>query len=531
MRASIPAALLLLALVGLGLRLRLSDRPAVARAIGWLLPLAGLMAAALTFSAILNAPYRPWNDPRLAPSMLLFAGDLYAPLDRGPLVGHIYGPVSPLVFAPALLLPTPGLAVAAGVLLAFLVVSAPAAFVFALEGRGQARLAALACLAFWLYAHVSWILGITFVIHADAPAMGCGALACALVYTSDQRRRPLMLALSALAVAASVGSKQVMIPLAVVLPLWILTVEGWPAARRYVLVSAGVAAATLTALFVVIDLETMILNTIVVPGAHPLKPDGWMVLATGVTRDLAPRAFPFVLVLALVVWFEWRADGRPASWREWCRSHPWVLFLGLAVACVPFALLGRAVTGASINPLAFPLYFVEIAALLALLRLARRRGTIAGVVPRPAVAFALAIAVTWLAVLQVPALARLPDVARAFRDNPEDQAFALVRDRPGQVYLPFKPLVSLMAEGAAYHFSVGVSDRNLAGLPVSESHFRAHMPPRLTYVAAWDVDIHTYFSMWYLPEFGRQVPIDGLDRWTVLTRDDQADGTGSRSGP
>ena len=50
-----------------------------------------------------------------------------------------------------------------------------------------------------------------------------------------------------------------------------------------------------------------------------------------------------------------------------------------------------------------------------------------------------------------PRLGRLPEVVRDLPRDTRASAFSFVCEHPGQAYLPYHPLVSLMAEERAYH--------------------------------------------------------------------------------
>src|SRR5262249_25892728 len=152
----------------------------------------------------------------------------------------------------------------------------------------------------------------------------------------------------------------------------------------------------------------------------------------------------------------------------------------------------------------YPLYFFVIASLLALIQAAKRPFPILGVDPVPAVLFVLVLISGSVVLSEYRTIARLPQAFRVFAGNPEDRSFAFVRAHRGEVYLPFKPLVTLMAEGAAYHFSYGLYDRELANLPISADHFNAYLPPQMKYMATDQVEIGGYYCL-YMPDFQRKV--------------------------
>ena len=84
-----------------------------------LLAMVLLLATALVASELAAGMFRPWNDIRLAPSAGLLGGyPLYLdPTATGPIWSWIYGPVAPLFYLPAVLLPTPATAVGAGLIM------------------------------------------------------------------------------------------------------------------------------------------------------------------------------------------------------------------------------------------------------------------------------------------------------------------------------------------------------------------------------------------------------------------------------
>jgi hypothetical protein len=121
-----------------------------------------------------------WNGVRLAPTVALLNGyGLYTLPGTGPMLTHIYGPVSPLVYMPAALVPTPSAALRAGVAMTFALSVLPAVLVVWASRPIGAALKVAAVLVFTLYAAGSDVLHYTsFWIHADTPAVVFSALAC-----------------------------------------------------------------------------------------------------------------------------------------------------------------------------------------------------------------------------------------------------------------------------------------------------------------------------------------------------------------
>ena len=78
-----------------------------------------------------------------------------------------------------------------------------------------------------------------------------------------------------------------------------------------------------------------------------------------------------------------------------------------------------------------------------------------------------------------------------------------------------------MAEGKLYHFSYGMFDRELAGFPVTEGHFRQSIPARVRYIGLATQDAPIVSR--YLPEFSREIRVPRLPGWRFLVRPSDTD--------
>ncbi|MGH7822262.1 MAG: hypothetical protein ACREQ9_21075, partial [Candidatus Binatia bacterium] len=466
----------------------------------------------LVVQELARAPQSGWNDYRLARAGALAYGyDLYPGADEGPVLGYIYPPMTAVAFAPASLVPHPTYAIVVGVATAWLLYSVP--FVLLLYGasRGTGRLALLLFLIFTLMTlHSRVLYPAGFRIHADAPALGFGALACFFVQTSERRTTVGSLAASAVAATLSVLSKQVMVFLPVALAGWIWTCDGTKAAARYAaLLAAGGAVAGLLVVWA-FDLDGLLFNAITVPASHPWQGGTTLEAIERALRDLVPRAFaPAVVTAAAFASEVFSAAGRRRTFRSWLRENPWLLLAWVAALSVPTSVLGRVKVGGSLNTLAYTLYFLIAAALVAALRQAAVR-RLASAIEAGALVFAAATSA-----LLAPRLAELAADFRAFPRNRETVAFEYVRDNPGEVYVPFRPLVNLIAEGRLYHLSQGISDRELADRRVSEELLRAHLPPKMRLLLVEEPDDPILRR---LPEYSVRVEERRLPGWIVLRR-------------
>ena len=101
-----------------------------------------------------------------------------------------------------------------------------------------------------------------------------------------------------------------------------------------------------------------------------------------------------------------------------------------------------------------------------------------------------------LVMINAPRALEYPGWSAAW-DNHNEAAYRYDVRHPGQIYFPWNPLTSLLAEGKLYHFDYGVFDRNLGGAHVSAEHIAQHLPsprpPIASFIAHHDYILRTYF--------------------------------------
>ena len=184
-----------------------------------------------------RAPGNEWNDVRLAPSAGWLEGlPLCTPRDTGTLLGHVYGPLPVLFYAPAVAVAqTPMTAIRFGV---FLGVAALLLVVVGWARAAGAKPLALACaaLALLLLGRASVILwSILYTVHPDTWAIAWGVAGGALASRAldrEPKARGLIGAGTCFAVA--IGCKQAMV-LAPLGALVVIAAVGGRRARRVVL--------------------------------------------------------------------------------------------------------------------------------------------------------------------------------------------------------------------------------------------------------------------------------------------------------
>lgn len=202
----------------------------------------------------------------------------------------------------------------------------------------------------------------------------------------------------------------------------------------------------------------------------------------------------------------------------------WPLACATGLALLPMSLLGRMKAGGTANNFGITDYFLALGIALLVLRLAAR-GEFRQGAARRALEAALLLLLT---VMGVRTVANLLLTSREFarRWPPAIQAaFDYAQKHPGTTYFPWHPLASLMGEGRYFHTAWGVMERESAGFPVSDAHFRDALPENLQRVATtdntplfgairsrqWDD-----YLLRRLPELRCRVIVPELPGWAVL---------------
>ena len=422
-----------------------------------------------------------WNAARLAPSVAMTRG--YAPYgspDQGPILNMIYGPVTLLVYLPSAICSTPDRAVLAGGVITLLLFIPPLAGVFWAVGRtwkiqpGALFLGFLAC-----FAALSLRRGSAYFydkVHADAPALGFGLLACGLLLprsgTPPGRGRT---AAAALCAVRAVFSKQNSHPIPVALATNLALVAGRRSAGFFCAVAAASTLASGLLFSLLFGARDLWFNAIQVPGGHPWNegiPAGLILLLD--------ESYPAVLAFCVGALFclaEWRR-GAPVPWRDLLRREPWLPFALAAAFMLPTSLLGRIKAGGDDNSNHSVLYVTVAAAIVLLRPFSDPGGRFAPGLRGAALALAL---LTFAAGLRREREVLKPVPSDVLRDNPQRSAFEFVLRHPRQVWLANNPLVTLYADGRLYHFDYGVYDRILAGFSPTDRHLWDHLPENLTY--------------------------------------------------
>jgi hypothetical protein len=434
------------------------------RVLSLVVPWSAATAVSLVVVTAVGAPYSPWDVVRLAPTVGWLRGlPLYSGITDGPILSTMYTPLAAVAFAPAAILRDPAAAVVAARGLAFLYSIVPLYLICRAASAGD-RLAAMAAL--WLavlaaLASPALRYSISFV-HADAPALGCLGMTCWLMMAGrDSRPRGMMLA-SAFAWLA-VWSKQTMVVVPVLVPLWVLFTRGRSAAlgaTASTLVTGALVGGVCVAIW---GDESMFFGAVLWPGHLPWKGSSTTYLVD-TAIELAWYALPMAIVLA-------------ASAREGEHERSGFCVL-VAVAIVPLAIMGRAKKGGDVNsfcPVLYPLLLACAARVTAIVGAPRA-------VPAEGTAWKrLATAsLVWLTLLGIPQFVKEAKLVARLRSADAEVAF--LRAWPGHAYFPWHPLAHLVAEGRMTHHAHSVWERGVAGFAVDRPRVLSGIPTGCRYV-------------------------------------------------
>lgn len=453
------------------------------RAGAVLLTPALLTTAALFFLKIKDALYYDQNWERLQTAFALALGHpIYHYLNEGAILNTIYGPLSIMAYLPATLAKSPTMVMTIAASLTAVYFFLPVFWLHMTETfasvqavrdeheeRRQLQLfTLLALVTFVSIVFLSSSLrNPAFHVHADAPALGLGVMACGFVCLRKKKNEPLSLPLSALTSVFAVWTKQVMAPLPVAIAFYLLMSKGIGVFLRYALYFFvfGLLVSGICIYF--FNFSALVLNLITIPSRHPLR-EAWL-------SHSAWKLFRECLLTLGIALFSigpiLQRQGRNPL--KCVRDNRWTLFLIVALLLTPTSLWGYGKIGGSNNTLGYACYFFLLAVTFAFVESLLRE--------RAARALLIGMAALYL-LIQIPCV-----YYRNFhsRDKPNyaQIVYDYIKMNPGKAYFPYLNVLHILAEKKVYHAGAALMDRKWANLPVRPEHLRAHLPEHMGLIA------------------------------------------------
>ncbi len=469
------------------------------------------------FREILGSVINSWNGPRLVPTFTLASTyhSYYDP-DSGPVTGNIYGPGLSFSYLPCLLFSEPASAIRCGSLLSVLWLLLPAAWLLGTvvgdPSRNSARWLLLLFGFYWLLTSPAWLRQVAFNIHADAPAIGLGLLACLFAHRLAERNTTSDLWLTAAFAHASVATKQTMLPILLALPIWFWLRGERATAKKMVLTLAAVGIGLWGLIACSYGWPAVWFNLVYIPGHHPWY-DGlgrfpWVAelkTAHGLAV-LGEALFDFILSngwLGLVL-LATAISGRKYRQPQTKPQLPLISLLWLVgVMLLPMSLLGRVKVGGDYNAFSYSTVFLSLATVIYCYSVITRIQLPASLSLRLSPVAHLLVMLATATVFALSLVNGARTVWSAERDTVchEQMAFDAMQAAPETIYFPWQPLAGLLAEHRLYHFSYGVYDRWLAGRPLTPEHFAAHLPPKMEAMGVFKGSNVNYLRASYLTNY------------------------------
>lgn len=466
----------------------------------WVLPVATVAIAVAGWVAFRSLPHWSWSATRLAASVRIAYGfPLYTAPGRATMNDWFYGPVAPLLYLPSALASDPLGALRVAAVLNAIYFLLPIGWIVGGAYRGTApgwtRWAGLAfAFGAFLLPFALWYGAAS--LHVDTVAIGLGVLSCAMLVRHD--RLPLAAALCVL----TAWTKQTDFPLALAQLIFLARLRGGRAAWIYAGWLAGWGI-VVTAIFCLwFGAGSLWHVLVVILTRFPIETEriAWELTA------LAPHLL-WITLLALALW---RLLPVPANARAKREFELGWLLCGTAVLLFPLGFLATIKNGGASNSVHSLAYGILGVTLLGLLWLNTAQG--ATVRRGQLLLLGGTLAVAGLAFGRVW---RNGDLGRGWVGVQHREAFEFVQAHPHQVYIPWDPLVTLMAERRDYPFECAYHDYLLIKEAPSPAAMRQVFPSTLAFIIYYHADQPPLEIMSLFPEFSRR---EVLGNWTIYRR-------------
>jgi hypothetical protein len=331
---------------------------------------------------------------------------------------------------------------------------------------------------------------------------------------------------AAVFITLSIGSKQTQIPLLVLLPLYVLRVDGWRAAMTLAGATAGLLGGMTLLCIGIWGWDAIHLAWFGIAAGQP-----WHYAAHGKLASfliwsgtlVAEALMPALVMMVLYLFMN--PHGRTKRARspslDALLRQPWILPLAVAVVMAPLGVMGIAKRGGWGNSLSITTYYLAAAsaALVASYRWGRALRQIDRAYVR-AVMSTAALLVIALGIWSVTPFSNVRTILIGVADmqhNPEQAAYEFARSHPGRAYFPRNPLAALLAEGRYYIFEFAMQDELMAGYTFAPQRVWRNLPPGMQ-IIAFPPERTAGIARMELPGFTERVEVPELTDWTVFRR-------------
>jgi hypothetical protein len=476
-----------------------------------LLILLALYTAVVTAYSLTESAKDVTNEMRAAPTLAVFHGvRIYQRNHQGISFSILYGPISYLLHLPAALCSGPRSFFLTGCAISLVLFCVP---LFLFLRRLQMHSAnvfwtgLLFAVLFILVTNNSVSLRLSaMLISPDAAALGLSGAACTVLFFYSGKRPWLDPCLMAGFTCCALFSKQNMVALAVILPLFSLLIGGRQLALRLIVCMGAGALITLAIVFAVYhDLVAVYFNNVIVPGRFLRRWDH----APGAVRLLYEQGVLLLFAIGCLVFVS--CVGTDSVVRRLGRGDlsRTLLFACMAVGSVPASIMGSVFWGGWLNPLSPTLYF-ELLTLVALSHL-----LLVEVPAEAGVRSGVLGVLLIFAVVLTPLAAERVDRTAFLRRSASDVVYRYALQHPGQVYFPFNQVSVYFAEHRFYHADWGIMNYDSARLPYSGDEIRRGVPPTARFIAYPSAPTKMLMAP-YLSPGRRRAQLPGLEEFSVV---------------
>ena len=304
-----------------------------------------------------------------------------------------------------------------------------------------------------------------------------------------------------------------MVPILFVLPLYVLITRGRRLFIIY-LIWMFLSAIFLTALFFrIFGTEDLLFNSMLFLKNHI----NWKLILSGFKMFFLDCGNCFFWLITCFTAQHLLCTKKPVTLRALITESRWSLFFLVGIFMTPLAILGVIKAGGDINLLSPAAYFFAIASSTAvaefLCKLERHNERVLSGFVR------LLLTVYLMVGIGVNATPFFYS-QKYYHDELYTKAYKYLLKHKGEVYFPGNPLLHIMAENRAYHFSCGLYDRELNGYPIDKARFLRYIPKDLAEIAVNQQEQGELgrYVLKYLPEFSRKIIKDDLPGWDIYVK-------------
>jgi hypothetical protein len=224
-------------------------------------------------------------------------------------------------------------------------------------------------------------------------------------------------------------------------------------------------------------------------------------------------------LLGLVLLLDSAVRAPTPNFSQWLATRRYSLLLIVALCAIPGSLLGYLKISGYLNNLGCVDHLILLAAMVGAVETCANLKTshvaaIEGLVSGGLAIFALALAMSTTLSETNGLRADWPALVHPYQ-NVEELTFEYVKLHPHEVYCPWNPLITLLAENELYHFEWGLIDRVHAQRMPSTEQYAAHLPKNMNQIIFLG-EPTSVATLTAIPSFNKRIQIPQLPGCVVF---------------